>query len=147
MQALNNGVKWLTSANRVSNFSLKETECSDDCGLNDVRQGLVDVLQSIRDYLGTPVTITCALRCPAQNRRTDGSVKGSYHMQGMAADIAVRDDTGTYMTSEALFDAIKFLSIPCVIKYPGHRFVHVDIRITNAPVRMVKNPQGIYIPV
>ena len=69
-------------------------------------------------------------------------------MQGLAADIAVADfGAHTDMTSESLFNVIKYLPINCIIKYPEQRFVHIDMRHATEPLRWVKNSQGVFIPI
>ena len=100
----------------------------------------------IRDTLGTPIKINCALRCPSHNKSTGGA-DNSFHIQGMAADIAVKDiNSDKDIPSELLYDAIKLIQIPAVIMYPGHFFCHIDVRKTSYPVRLKKSG-GFYIPV
>jgi hypothetical protein len=146
MSALNNGEKWITSAGRVSDFLIKDTSCPCGCGYNIPRQGLINLIQTITDTLGVKLILNDVCRCEKENARV-GGVANSYHVQGMAADIAVMDlDIGNNMKSELLYDAIKLIGAPCIIEYPGHYFCHVDIRITDAPVRLYKNSEGKYIP-
>lgn len=128
MAALNNGEKWITSAGRQSDFFILETACKCGCGFNPVHQGLIDILQTIADCVGTPMKLNCVCRCEKHNKAVGGE-PNSYHVKGMAADIAVLDvDTGNYMESEKLFNEINFSEVPCIIKYPGHYFCHIDIR-------------------
>ena len=130
MSALNDGVNWITSSGRKSDFEMKDTTCQDGCGFNDVQQGLVDLLQKITDYLGVHLHLDCVCRCAADNAKAGGQ-PNSYHLKGMAADIAIMDvDTGNDLMSEALYLCLNVdnLDIPCLIEYPGHFFCHVDIR-------------------
>jgi uncharacterized protein YcbK (DUF882 family) len=144
MSALNNGVDWITSSGRKSDFTMKETECKCGCGHNPVHQSLINVLQLITDTLGRKLKLNCVCRCIAHNKKVGGT-DNSYHVQGMAADIAVMDlDTGNDTKSELLYDAIKYIGIPCVIEYPNRYFCHIDMRITDAPVRIYKNEKGGY---
>lgn len=145
MQAKSNNGKWLTSSGAASNFSMRETACPCGCGLNAVEQSLIDLLQGIRDFLRTPVIIDCALRCDAENQRVSGAPH-SYHLNGMAADIAIIDlETGEFMLTEKLFDKLNNFPVQGLIKYPGHNFVHVDIRTET--IRLVRTPEGAYVPV
>lgn len=147
MTALNNSERWITSGNRVSNFTMDETACRCGCGFNDVRQSLIDCLQEIRDYVGVPVKLSCACRCTKHNIAVGGAV-ASKHLFGEAADIAIADpDTHTDMASDKLFECIKFLDIPCIIKYPGQHFCHIDTRQTTELLRLVKDKTGTFIPV
>jgi hypothetical protein len=146
MAAINNGERWITSAGRLSNFSLKETECRCGCGHNPIHQTLIDLLQEIRDTLGAPININCAARCETHNAKV-GGVKNSFHVQGMAADIAIKDDySGGDKPSEALYEDMKYIEIPCIIKYPGRYFCHIDIRQTDKPIRLAEQ-NGTYIPI
>jgi uncharacterized protein YcbK (DUF882 family) len=107
---------------------------------------LINLLQTIADTLGVKLKLNCVCRCEKENAKVGGAAK-SYHVQGMAADISVMDlTTGDDMKSELLYDAIKLIGIPCIIEYPGHYFCHVDIRITDAPIRLYKNSQGKFVP-
>lgn len=145
MMALNNGEKWITSAGRVSDFDMKDTECNCGCKTNNVRQGLVDILQKIADYLGVHLKLNCVCRCEKENAKVGGQPH-SLHMEGMAADIAIMDvDTGNDLMSEALFLCLNVenLDIPCIIEYPGHYFCHVDIRDNH--IRLYRNDKGEYV--
>ena len=71
-------------------FVRSEFKCN--CGLCDydtVDTELIDVLQSLRDYIGTPITITSGNRCPEYNASIGGA-RASYHIRGRAADIQVQ---------------------------------------------------------
>lgn len=59
----------------------------DNAGMS---QDLQDLLDRIRETCGVPLTLDCAYRCPKHNKDVGGEA-GSYHMKGMAADIAVPD--------------------------------------------------------
>lgn len=146
MSALNNGEKWILSSGRLSSFKLSDTECKCGCGYNPMHQALVDTLQLIQDCLGKDIKINDACRCEKHNAEV-GGVKNSFHVQGIAADITVKDDeTGDDMDSEKLYDELKFMDIPCIIRYPGHHFCHVDTR--EGLTRLSKDKvTGAYIPI
>ena len=70
------------------NFSRKELQCT-CCGLFIKKQGLIDVLQAIRDFAGRPVVINSGTRCAKHNAELKGSSQRSGHLTGEAADIYV----------------------------------------------------------
>lgn len=71
-------------------FQPHEFMCKCGCGgikIDTVNLGRLDY---IRAHLGVPVIITSAYRCPKHNKAV-GGVDDSYHTQGMAYDITVKD--------------------------------------------------------
>ncbi len=82
----------------------------------------VNVLQPLRDALGTPVNLNSGYRCPSLNRAIGGA-KNSQHMTGQAADIV--DFTNG---NEYLFKKIKELNLPFdqIIDEFNFRWVHVS---------------------
>ena len=71
-------------------FARSEFKCKcGNCDYDTVDSELIDVLQSLRDYIGKPITITSGNRCPDHNASIGGS-KGSYHIRGRAADIQIK---------------------------------------------------------
>lgn len=71
------------------NFFAYEFACKDGSDKILIDDALVGILQKIRDHFGAPVKITSAYRTAAHNARVGGS-PGSQHLQGTAADIAVK---------------------------------------------------------
>jgi uncharacterized protein YcbK (DUF882 family) len=71
-------------------FSFTEFSCKRGCVFNAVDVQLLNVLEDVRTHLDKPVTIDCVYRCPSHNKAV-GGVENSQHVQGIAADIAVRD--------------------------------------------------------
>lgn len=78
------------------NFSSEEFECKCGCGFDEVDKELVDVLQSLREALEEPITITSACRCPEHNKAVGGSPR-SQHLKGTAADIIVKGCTPAFI--------------------------------------------------
>ena len=71
-------------------FARSEFRCNcGKCDYDTVDAELIDVLQSLRDYIGKPITITSGNRCPVYNQFIGGA-KASYHIRGRAADIQVQ---------------------------------------------------------
>ena len=78
-------------AKRLSpNFTVYEFRCRDGSDAIMIDEGLVVVLQCIREHFGKSVTITSGYRTAEHNARVGGS-KSSQHLQGRAADIQVAD--------------------------------------------------------
>jgi len=90
--------------------------------VENLRALVVNILQPLRDALGSPITIKSGYRCPPLNKAVNGS-KTSQHMSGHAADIV--DLTNG---NEFLFKKIKELNLPFdqMIDEFGFRWVHVS---------------------
>lgn len=94
-------------------------------------------LEKLRAKIGKPISVNCAYRCPAHNAELTGAAKGSFHMQGLAADIHVAG-----LSTKELFKIASGLNpeqIPAAPKNkfgftgcgyypePRNQFVHVDV--------------------
>lgn len=121
------------------NFKSTEFDCKGNgcCNSTPVDEMLVKVLQNIRDYFGIPVNVNCGYRCPKHNAEVSGASRTSRHMEGLAADIALK---GVHPMRVARY-------IESIPEFVGHigcytwddkssGFVHVDTRD--------KNSRGIY---
>lgn len=109
-----------------SHFAETEFACR-CCGLVRVNMRLVQMLEQLREHLGSrPVVITSGYRCEKHNYAV-GGVKNSQHLLGNAADILV-----TGVVSEKVAAAADDISFSGLGGYSG--FTHVDIR-PGLPVR------------
>lgn len=107
----------------TKNFNLQEFACR-HCDAVKVEPELVRKLQQLRDHLGKPLVILSGYRCPKHNLAVGGA-KDSYHVKGMAADIAA-GPAGLSVTELAqLAEKYGFNGIGL---YPDNGFVHVDVR-------------------
>jgi zinc D-Ala-D-Ala carboxypeptidase len=90
--------------------------------IENLRALCINILQPLRDALGTPLKINSGYRCPSLNKSIGGS-KNSQHMTGQAADII--DLTHG---NEFLFKKIKELNLPFdqIIDEFNFRWVHVS---------------------
>ena len=79
------GAKQLSPA-----FRVREFRCRDGTDTILIDEGLVVLLQCIREHFGKPVTITSGYRTASHNTRVGGS-KSSQHLLGRAAVILVQD--------------------------------------------------------
>ena len=103
-------------------FSRREFECRCGCGRDDIAPELIRLLEDIRNYFGQPVSINSGIRCLEHNRK-QGSKDTSQHVQGTAADIAVKGvapkNVANYIQSKKGF-------VGGLGRYA--RFTHVDVR-------------------
>lgn len=120
------------------NFDTTEFACHCGCGYATPSYKLVARLQEIRDRWGYPIRVHSGCRCYLHN--SSDSVLGgrnSYHLNGMAADIAPQDSAAVENDKEWIrgHGLTEFHRI-CkdvfdgngIIFYPVKKFVHVDIR-------------------
>lgn len=106
-------------------FSDEELTCH-CCGkypANGMDPNLLNVIDSIRESVGGPVSISCAYRCPTHNAEV-GGVENSQHVQGCAADVIVPDG----MTVDSLATLAEQVGAQGIGKYYNDGFVHVDTR-------------------
>lgn len=107
---------------RISlNFMLSEFD-SPDTHQVIIHPMLLDFLQRLRDRLARPVLVRSGYRTPSYNRQVKGK-SGSYHPQGMAADIECPGVSSIEIAKEA--EAVGFTGI---IVYHNKGIVHLDIR-------------------
>lgn len=84
---------------------------------------LVAKLECLRSAIGNkPIFLTSGYRCEKHNKNVGGA-KGSYHLQGKAADIYVKGDM---LELEKMADRIFNTGGVGIYKKQG--FVHVDVR-------------------
>lgn len=108
------------------NFQEKEFECKCGCGKRDIDQRVIDMSQAIRDELGEAVRVNSGCRCERHNARV-GGVKGSYHTQGLAADLS------SAVGGKKIFEAVQRLwrlgklpELRYCVYYASKNFVHID---------------------
>lgn len=75
----------------TTNFSKHEFRCKDGSE-HEIDCRLLGMLEGLRAVLGQPITIISGYRSPDYNRKVGGA-RNSYHTQGKAADIQVRNKT------------------------------------------------------
>lgn len=104
----------------AENFNLREFACK-CCGVVKIDSEVVERLQIIRNRIKRPIIITSGYRCPEHNKRVGGE-KDSYHLQGLAVDIVVKD----YGLEELgnLASAVGFRGIGI---YKLGEFIHLDL--------------------
>lgn len=104
-------------------FNREEFKCKcGNCNFDTVDYELVRVLESIREYFDSPVTINSACRCARHNANV-GGVPKSKHLYGIAADIVVKHTIPAYIQ--------EYLKATCPEKYGigcYNDFTHIDVR-------------------
>ena len=108
------------------NFKVSEFACKDGSDTVFISQGLVTVLQKIRDHFGKPVIITSAYRNDAYNKKVGGAVY-SQHKYGAAADIFI---IGVSPATIAAYVETIMPDMGGIGIYSS--FVHVDVRADRA---------------
>lgn len=110
----------------TKNFRRSEFACRRGCGKDNINPELVELLQTMRDFIerehgkAIPFRITSGVRCPTCNAEVGGS-KRSAHLDSDAADIAVTDAVSRYWVLLAAYR--------CGAKRVGvaKTFIHVDV--------------------
>ena len=80
---------------------------------------VIEMLDQVREEYGKPIRISSGYRTEAANQKV-GGVKNSSHLNGLAADIKVKNSRERY---ELLFILMKYFYRIGVAK----SFIHVDI--------------------
>lgn len=114
----------------TKNINLNELVCRCGCATpQDISyrlMALAFMLQRIRDHFAAPVYINSAYRCQSHNSAVGGASR-SYHMEGIAADIRVKDVHPQVVYKAVLLMMSKGLILSGGVKcYPA--FVHYDMR-------------------
>lgn len=107
--------------NIAPNFKVKEFRCKDGSDLIKLDSSFILFeLQKIRNHFNKPITINSAYRTESYNAKIGGA-KNSYHVQGRAFDIVVKDTSLDEVCKYAASIGIKG-----IIRY--NTFVHIDSR-------------------
>lgn len=114
------GEKYFYINTKKSNFKVKEFACKDGSDEIKIDDELVEKLQIMRSYFGSPIIINSGYRTNAHNTKVGGS-KNSQHLLGKAADIVVKGVTPSRVAAFA-----RKIGFRGVGEYNG--FTHVDTR-------------------
>ena len=114
------GAKQLSPA-----FRVREFRCRDGTDTILIDEGLVVLLQCIREHFGKPVTITSGYRTASHNARQKKASKHSQHLYGKAADIWI---AGVSVDALAAYAETLLPGKGGIGRYYTDGFVHVDVR-------------------
>ncbi len=107
--------------NRLSpNFKRSEFACKCGCGFDTVDSELIEALEEIRTYFGSPITITSGCRCQEHNHKVGGN-PNSQHKRGRAADFVVKG-----VSPSDVADYAEIIGVSGVGRYEG--WVHIDTK-------------------
>ncbi len=111
----------------MANITLGElaSKGSDGSEPTPVDMVLAAKIQQMRDLLGKPVHINSVYRTVKHNASV-GGVAGSYHTQGMAADIWFGDTFADRIPDEEAAQCAEYVGFGGIGLYPGR--IHVDTR-------------------
>ncbi len=103
-----------------THFTDKEMDCGCGCE-KTVAPELLMQLEALRCMLGKPLSINSGARCEAHNREVGGK-PGSWHLKGLAVDIACK---GSNLRGEVIRAALPlgFHGIGL-----AKNFIHLDLR-------------------
>ncbi len=102
-------------------FNPSEFTCRCGCGLNNISDELVNMLDNARELAGVAFIVTSGCRCGEHNKKVGGK-PDSAHLSGLAVDIAAPIEK-RYAILAALIN-VGFERIG--ISFNGN-FIHVDI--------------------
>ena len=102
-------------------FFESEAKCKCGCGQTVISPALVGLLEAIRARFMKPVLVHSWNRCPKHNKAVGGA-NGSYHVKGLAADIAIAGVPLDRIATEAEKVGAGGIGI-----YRKQGFVHVDV--------------------
>lgn len=113
-------------AKDTQHFKVNEFACKCGCGKNDIDQRVIDMAETIRLALGVPVNVNSGCRCEKHNARV-GGVKGSYHIQGKAADLTCSlGAIKMFNTAKKLKAEGKLPNLAYCILYKRKNIIHID---------------------
>lgn len=105
-------------------FTVREFACKDGADEVVVDTALVYLLEDLRVFYGSPITIVSGYRTPEHNEKVGGA-SNSYHMKGMAADIRVAG-----VPPARVYSDLNPVHTGGLGKY--NTFTHIDTRGTRA---------------
>lgn len=112
-------------------FAPSEFDCKcgkPDCDAKPMDLKLIMALDGLRLELGERLVITSARRCKEHNEKI-GGVANSFHLRGMAVDLAVPNGAMAYRILYLAAVRHNFRGIGI-----GKTFVHLDTRESPTPV-------------
>lgn len=109
-------------------FKMSELECPCGCGLFNMEPSFIALLNETRAKYGKAMRITSGCRCENHNNKIGGKPE-SWHLSGLAVDVAVNEPSARAKLIGAAFD-LGWRGIGV-----AHTFVHLDMG--TRPTRLV----------
>ncbi|MDI5890621.1 D-Ala-D-Ala carboxypeptidase family metallohydrolase [Halomonas rhizosphaerae] len=113
------------------NFARHEFACSCGCGFDTIDAATLEILETVRQHFGRPVTVTSGARCRDYNASVGGASQ-SQHLFGRAADIKIQGHPAM-IVADFIEENFPHASIGRYLT-----FTHVDTR-TDGPARWGKD--------
>ncbi|ARU48318.1 D-Ala-D-Ala carboxypeptidase family metallohydrolase [Sulfurospirillum diekertiae] len=108
---------------QIKHFKKEEFTCKCGCGLNNINDDLVILLDTARQSANVSFKINCGCRCEKHNKEV-GGVEDSAHTKGLAVDISTLSDSVRFNIVSALLK----VGFKRVLLYDT--FIHVDMDLT-----------------
>ncbi|ATB68875.1 hypothetical protein SJPD1_1056 [Sulfurospirillum diekertiae] len=112
-------IDWLM----VEHFKKEEFTCKCGCGLNNINDDVVYMLDTARQWANIPFKINCGCRCKKHNKDV-GGVTDSAHTKGLAVDISTPSDSVRFSIVSALLK----VGFKRVLLYDT--FIHCDMDLS-----------------
>ena len=115
----------------TEHFKDSEFKCHCGCGIQNISQYLLQVLETIRAIVKIPLVINSGCRCPTYNAH-EGGAPDSAHIttpaiKGTAADVKCLAPRTRYKIMKAALGAgVNRIGI-------GPDFIHIDVSLNNDP--------------
>jgi zinc D-Ala-D-Ala carboxypeptidase len=120
----------LPTAQATVSFKWAELACKCGCRTAYVEEEALEKLQQLRDFLGKPITINSASRCPIHNAKVGGAPKSQHRSTETSPSTAFDILLGN-LDKEEVISAARAVGFKGLgINYKT--FVHVDNRDTLA---------------
>lgn len=103
------------------NFDKSEFMCKCGCKKSLYNERFLEKLQTLRDYIKTPITVSSGYRCSKHDKAVGGTGYGT-HTLGIAADITAKGMTSKQLAFAA--ESLGFGGIGLI----DSKYVHVDMR-------------------
>lgn len=114
------------SNNNVStHFKVSEFACKDGSSKVLIDLDLIPIIERLREYVETGVTINSAYRTSSYNKKVGGA-SSSYHLYGRALDIPFKNSYKNLVSRDKMCAFFNTLGVKGIIKYGS--FVHIDTR-------------------
>ena len=111
--------------NTSEHFKQHELECHCGCGRNEMDLEFLDLLEDLRAWVGKPLTLSSAFRCPVHNNAVSSSGTNGPHTTGHAVDILVYGSIATDVIKGGIYLGMTGFGVNQK-GHRGSRFIHLD---------------------